>query len=281
MNKTILMTGTGSGFGHGVVLGLAKKGHRVIATCENWPQVTQLRADAEAKGVSKNITVEKLDYRNMADIDHIVKKYASDVDIFAPNAATGETGPIAEIDIDRVRHVFEVNVFQTLELIQRFAKVFVTRGYGKIIPTSSIAGFFTFDYLAPYCASKHALEAILQTLYNELKGTGVQVATINPGPFRTGFNDRMYDTLDQWYDPKVNFSKEQPIRDVQQLFSGPDLQLDPQSMIDFMIETIPLDEHSFRNVHPVDAIKNTNAYQESIWEWKTSPNQASTKRSDK
>ncbi|MCG8602013.1 MAG: SDR family NAD(P)-dependent oxidoreductase, partial [Verrucomicrobiales bacterium] len=173
--------------------------------------------------------------------------------------------------------VFEVNVFRTLELIQGFAKAFVARGHGKIIPTSSIAGFFTFDYLAPYCASKHALEAVMQTLYNELKGTGVQVATINPGPFRTGFNDRMYDTLDQWYDPETNFTEEKPIRDVQQLFAGPDLQLDPESMIEFMIEKIPADQHPFRNVHPVGAIEDTNAYQKSIYEWETSPEQAKEK----
>lgn len=277
MSKTILITGAGSGLGHGVALGLAKKGHKVIATCENWPQVTQLRSDADAENLSGNLTVEKLDYRSSDDIAHAIEKYAADVDVFAPNAATGETGPIAEIDVDRVRRVFEVNVFRTLELIQGFAKAFVARGYGKIIPTSSIAGFFTFDYLAPYCASKHALEAVMQTLYNELKGTGVQVATINPGPFRTGFNDRMYDTLDQWYDPETNFTEEKPIREVQQLFAGPDLQLDPESMIEFMIEKIPLDEHPFRNVHPVGAIEDTNAYQKSIYEWESSPEQAKEK----
>ncbi len=276
MSKTILMTGAGSGLGHGVVLGLARNGHTVIATVESWPQVTQLRADVEAAGLSDKITVEKMDYLSSTDIDHIVEKYAEKVDVVAPNAATGETGPVAEIPVDRGRHVFEVNVFQTLEIIQRFAKVFVARGHGKIIPTSSIAGFFTFDYLAPYTASKHALEAILQTMYNELKGTGVQLATINPGPFRTGFNDRMYDTLDQWYDPEKNFSEETPIRAVQQQFAGPELQLDPQSMIDFMIERIPLDEHPFRNVYPEGAIEDTREYQRSIWEWTISPARQTT-----
>ncbi|MCG8599783.1 MAG: SDR family NAD(P)-dependent oxidoreductase, partial [Verrucomicrobiales bacterium] len=120
MSKTILITGAGSGLGHGVALGLARKGHQVIATCENWPQVTQLRSDADAGNLSGNLTVEKLDYRSSDDIAHITEKYAEEVDIFVPNAATGETGPIAEIDVDRVRRVFEVNVFRTLELIQGF-----------------------------------------------------------------------------------------------------------------------------------------------------------------
>ena len=60
MGKTILITGAGTGFGHGVVFGLATNGHTVITTVENWPQVTQLRADVEAAGLSNKITVEKL-----------------------------------------------------------------------------------------------------------------------------------------------------------------------------------------------------------------------------
>ncbi len=100
----------------------------------------------------------------------------------------------------------------------------------------------------------------------EMAGTGVQIATINPGPFRTGFNDRMYDTLDQWYDPDRNFTPQKPVRDAQQLFAGDDLQLDPQGMIDFMIETIPQDHHKFRNVYPQRFIEDVKKYQESLWD---------------
>lgn len=271
MSKTILLTGAGTGLGLGTALGLAKNGHSVIATVETWPQASQLHADVDAAGLSDKIIVEKMDYLKDSEIDLIVKKYADKVDILAPNAATGETGPVAEIDVDRVRHVFEVNVFKTLELIQGFIKAFVARGSGKVIVTTSTAGIFTFDFLAPYCGSKFAIEAILQTMYKELKGTGVQLATINPGPFRTGFNDRMYDTLDQWYDPEVNFTPEAQIRAVQAAFAGSDIQLDPQGMIDFMVDVIPKEEHPFRNVYPANFRDEVMKYQESIWDWQTSP----------
>jgi short-subunit dehydrogenase len=108
----------------------------------------------------------------------------------------------------------------------------------------------------------------------EMEGTGVQIATINPGPFRTGFNDRMYDTLDQWYDPAKNFTPEKPIRDVQKRFSGDELQLDPQAMIDFMVEIIPKDEHKFRNVYPERFIEGVKEYQASLWEQRSSPKPA-------
>ena len=263
MSKTILITGAGSGLGHGTAIGLARNGYKVIATVENWPQLTRLKADALEAGV--DLIVEKLDYLSDDDHDTILRKYGDSVDIFCANAATGETGPIAEVPVDRVRQVFEVNVFRTLDLVQKFARIFANRGHGKIVFTSSIAGFSTFQFLAPYVASKHALEAIAQLMREELEGTGVRVITINPGPFRTGFNDRMYDTLDQWYDPKNNFTPEKPIRKVQRLFAGDHLQLDPKGMIEFMVDQIPKESQRFRNVFPERFIDDVKQYQEGLW----------------
>ena len=263
MGKTILITGAGSGLGKGTALGLAKNGHTVIATVQIWPQVSDLVAAAEADGVRLEVT--KLDLLNQDDREAVFRKYADRLDILVNNAATGETGPIAEIPVDRVRREFDVNVFSTLAFAQPFARLFAEKGRGKIIFTSSIAGFTTFPFLGPYVASKHALEAIAQMMQQEMEGTGVQIATINPGPFRTGFNDRMYDTLDQWYDPDTSFTAEQPIRDAQALFAGDQLQLDPQDMIDFMVEVIPQAHHKFRNVFPERFVEDVKRYQANLW----------------
>jgi short-subunit dehydrogenase len=263
MSKTILIAGAGSGLGQGTAIGLARKGHKVIAAVENWPQVSGLLATAKEAGVDLEVT--KLDLLSKDDRETVFRKYGDSVDILVNNAATGETGPIAEVPVDQIRRVFEVNVFSTLEFAQPFLRLFAHKGRGKIVFTSSIAGFSTFKYLRPYVASKHALEPIVQLMRDEMEGTGVQIATINPGPFRTGFNDRMYDTLDQWYDPETHFTPEGPIRDVQQLFSGDDLQLDPQPMIDFMVDLIPQDSHKFRNVFPEHFVGNVKAYQDSLW----------------
>ena len=87
MSKTILITGAGSGLGHGTALGLAKNGHKVIATVENWPQSSALKEAAKKSEVE--LIVEKLDYLNKDDHDNILRKYGAQVDIFCPNAATG------------------------------------------------------------------------------------------------------------------------------------------------------------------------------------------------
>ncbi|MEM0939934.1 MAG: SDR family oxidoreductase [Bacteroidota bacterium] len=264
MSKTILMTGAATGFGKGVVIGLAKQGYKVIATVENWTQKTLLMNLAKEENIE--LTVEKLDYLVDDDINEIVRKYGDQVDVLSLNAATGETGPVAEIPMKRVKRVFEVNVFKTIEIAQRFAKIFVGKKKGKIIFTSSIAGFFTFEYLGPYVASKHALEGLAQTMQIELEGTGVSVATINPGPFSTGFNHRMYDTALQWIDPNVHFTSPESIKKVQDLFVNGGIEFEPQGMIDFMIEKIPADKHKFRNVYPDDVLEDVKKYEESLWE---------------
>ncbi len=263
MSKRILITGAATGFGRGTAIGLAKAGHTVIAGVEIWPQATTLKNDAAAAGVELEIL--KIDLTNPKD--HAVA-HAHDIDILVNNAATGETGPVAEIPVDRIRRVFDVNVFGTLEFTQPFVRQFVERGHGKVVFVSSIVGFSTFPFLAPYCASKHALEAIVQLMREELEGTGVQVCTINPGPFSTGFNHRMYDTLDQWYAPGKNFSDEGPIREIQKKFVGEELEYDPQIMIDRMVEVIPMEHHHFRTVCPEEVIEGCKDYQAALWELK-------------
>lgn len=264
MSKTILITGAGSGLGKGTALGLAKNGHKVIATVHDWPQVTLLKEEAETAGVS--LIIEKLEYTNESDQDTIMRKHGAQVDIVVLNAATGETGPAAEIPIERFRRVFEINVFRTIEIAQKFAAIFAKRGNGKIIVTSSTAGLQTYPFLAPYTGSKHAVEAIFQQMQQELEPLGVHVATINPGPFNTGFNDRMFETVDQWFEPGKNFTPEQPIRDMQGMFADPNFQFDPQGMVDVMVDIIPRDTHRFRNVFPEDFATAVKQYHDDLWD---------------
>lgn len=269
MSKTILITGAGSGLGKGSAIGLVENGHKVIACVENWPQVSQLKAELSAIGVE--LIVEKLEYTNTSDQDTILRKYGEQIDIVVLNAATGETGPAAEIPLERYRHVFEINVFRTLEIAQKFAAIFAKRGHGKIIVTSSTAGLQTYPFLAPYTASKHAVEAIFQQMQQELEPLGVQVATINPGPFNTGFNDRMFDTVDQWFEPDINYTPEQPLRAMQGMFADPNFQFDPQGMIDVMVEIIPKDTHKFRNVFPEEFAQEVKNYANSLWNLSVTP----------
>lgn len=129
------------------------------------------------------------------------------------------------------------------------------RGSGKIVVTSSIAGLQPYLFLAPNTVSKHAVEAILQLVHTKLAPVGVQVAIINPGPFDIGFNERMYDTVDQWFTPIRNFTPEEPLRDMQGMFANPDFQYDQRTMVDVMIQTLPQETHRFRTVFPKSSVR--------------------------
>ncbi|WP_432671333.1 SDR family oxidoreductase [Flavobacterium sp. SM2513] len=235
--QTILITGAGSGLGKGTAIGLAKEGHKVIAAVHTFEQMSRFIETVKDSDYEKNIELIKLDILDDIDCERAWKYY---IDILVNNAGIGHTGPLAEIPVDYLREVMETNTFSTLEFSQPFIKKMVKNGKGKVVFLSSIAGLSTSPFLGPYNASKHALEAVAQCLRDELQPFGVTVATINPGPFDTGFNDRMYDTYQQWFDADENFTSK---KDIEKAAEGmAKNQFDPQGMIDKMVEVIPMKE---------------------------------------
>ena len=257
MGKTIFITGAGSGLGKGTAIGLAKKGHHVIATTETTSQKTALMR--EIKDLNLDMEVFKLDITNPID-QREIEKYS--FDIFVANAAINEGGPLGEIPLERFRAIFEVNVFATLETVQIAARKLVKKGEGKIVFLSSMAGIMTTPYAGPYAATKHAIEAIALTLKDELKEFGVQVATINPGSFDTGFNDRAVEEKYKWFDEEKNFTR---IEDMKQMEEGLKNQLDPEDMINKMVEIIPADHHKYRTVYPEQTEKQMKEAEQEKW----------------
>jgi short-subunit dehydrogenase len=257
MSKTILITGAGHGFGKGIALGLAKAGNKVIAAAQIWPQVWDLRCEAKEQAIE--LDVIKLDIRDDIDRRHAL---TYDIDILVNNAGIVEIGPMAEIPIDRVRESFETNVFSHLELMQGFVHKMIKQGHGKVIWISSEDGIETDEFAGTYCATKHAIEAIAWAMKKELAPYGIQVATINPGAYRTGFNDIGLDTINQWYDPEKNLIKPPDTSKIAEFLSQ---QRDPQEMIDVMVEVIPDDNHMYRTVKPDEDVDGLKQFQANVW----------------
>jgi NAD(P)-dependent dehydrogenase (short-subunit alcohol dehydrogenase family) len=264
--KKILITGAGTGLGRGAAVGLAKAGHRVIASVQHWPQVIELRQHVADLGLEKNVIVERLDVLDARDIDVAVKW---DFDTFVSNAGVGGAGPMSEMPVHLVRQAFEVNVLGNLQLSQKIIRKFIDGGTkGRLVFISSMAGLMILPYVGAYCASKHALEAIAAAFREELAGHGITVQTINPGPFLTGFNNRMGDATFEWLDDSRNFTKE---ADVRANFAGiMQAQLDPQEMIDKMVEIIGAEDGLYRNVWPPETEAMIKQVQAAEWTRKLS-----------
>ena len=259
--KRVLITGAGSGFGLGSALGLAKVGHYVFATVRRADQVGELQAIVAKLGLQDRVTVEKLDLLEEADRDAAI---AWDFDTYVANAGIGEGGPIAEVPMDRVRSAFETNVFCNLALTQKIVRKFIDAGTkGRLIFVSSMGGLMSVYGLAAYGATKHALEAIAFNLSEELAEHGITVQTINPGPYRTGFNDRMAERTFDWLDPNKHVSKEAEVRS--KFAAMMDNQFDPQEMINKMVEIIGADTGLYRNVWPPQIEALVKKTQGEMW----------------
>ncbi len=258
MSKKVLITGAATGFGRGVAWGLAKRGHHVIAGCQIWPQVWEMRHAASAEGLEMQVI--KLDVLNEIDRNQAL---THEIDTLLNNAGIMESGPMVEIPMSVFRSVFETNVFAALELAQGFARAMVRRGSGRIVWTSSVAGLVRVPFDGAYAASKHAVEGICSAMHAELKPYGVEVVTVNPGAFRTGFNDTGMESMDQWWGQGERLTKHWPVREL-------NMQQDPAEMIEAMIDVIEADNPPYRTIRPTRAEAIVREEQQAVWDLRVS-----------
>lgn len=239
--KTVMITGAGSGFGKLAALALAERGHDVIATTETDEQADALRVEAPG------LTVERIDITS----DDVARVSRWDLDVLVNNAGAGQTGPMADVPIDRVRRLFEVNVFGTLAVTQHVVKSMIAKGAGRIIIVSSIAGVLSAPTFGPYSMTKHALEAMGKAMRAELASSGIDVTLLNPGPYRTGFNDRMAESMWEWFDESsANSSATDLFRSVGELVTSG--QMDPAEVAARMVELVEAETTTENNFVPPD-----------------------------
>ncbi len=191
----VLITGTRSGIGLNAALKLAARGHEVIATVHRAESIADVEKAAHAAGVT--LTIEKLDILDPADRQ---KAVAYNVDVLINNAAIGETGPLIEIPVERVRRNYETNVIATLELTQQVIRPMIDRGNGKIVFVGSLGGRLSMPFMGPYVMTKFSLEAAVDAMRIELRPFAVKVCIIEPGAYATGFNEAMHAKKYEWLD---------------------------------------------------------------------------------
>ncbi len=243
MAKNVLITGAGSGFGKLATQALVARGHHVIATTETAAQAEVLRAEIPTA------TVEVIDVTT-SDVD---KARDWDVDVLINNAGAGQTGPLADVPMDRVRHLFEVNVFGTLAMTQAVLPGMVKRGSGRVIIMSSIAGVLAAPTFGPYAMTKHALEAMGKAMRGEMAPLGVDVTLINPGPYNTGFNDRMAESMWEWFGESSLNASETPLFKMIGDFVTTD-QRDPAEVAQRLVELVEAETTQENNFVP-DSIR--------------------------
>jgi len=191
----VLITGCRGGIGLDVAKRLASNGHYVYATVHREESIESTRV--ELLDYKQSVKVIKLDILDKQD--WLVIKDV-DVDILINNAAIGDSGPLNNISVTRIKDVFETNVFATLSFSQWNIKKMLSKGEGRVIFIGSMAGLIPMPFLGPYSMTKYALEGMVNALRNEMKPLGINIVMINPGSFDTGFNQKNMKKRYDWMD---------------------------------------------------------------------------------
>jgi NAD(P)-dependent dehydrogenase (short-subunit alcohol dehydrogenase family) len=184
MTQTALVTGTSSGIGEATAQAFLAAGWNVVATARTV-------ASAGGERDHPNLLVARLDVTDPTSIAEAfvaAERRFGGVDAVVNNAGVGLGGPLEGVSLAQFRDHLEVNVIGVAAVCQAAAAHMRAKGHGLIINVSSLTGRIGLPFLAPYCASKFAVEGMTEALYYELRPHGIRVKLIEPGGTRTRFS---------------------------------------------------------------------------------------------
>lgn len=189
--KAVLVTGASSGIGYYCAKALQQDGYKVIASCRKIADVSRLQAEG--------LTCIQLDLADSASVQNGAREALAlargSLYALFNNGAYGQPGAVEDLSRETLRKTFETNLFGWLELTNALLPKMIEQGEGRIVQNSSVLGFAAMPMRGAYNASKFALEGLSDTLRLELKGTGVEVSLIEPGPILSQFRKNALDAL--------------------------------------------------------------------------------------
>jgi NAD(P)-dependent dehydrogenase (short-subunit alcohol dehydrogenase family) len=189
VSGSVLVTGASSGIGRACALHIDGLGYRVFAGVRS-----ESAAESLHRAASDRLVPVLLDVTDTAAIDRVASSIESALDGrgmlgLVNNAGVAHGGPIEYLPIDEWRSQLEVNVIGQVSVTKTMMP-FLRRGKGRIVFIGSIGGRVGTPLLAPYVASKFAIEGIAESLRHELRPFGVRVAVVDPGAVKTDIWDK-------------------------------------------------------------------------------------------
>jgi len=178
----VLITGCSSGIGEATAIRFSQEGYRVYATMRNpdgmsEPLKEALKGDEGHKVLALDVNDSVSIKRAIAE----VQEESGRIDVLINNAGISSISSIEEIEMEEAKAVFETNVFGVLRVTQEVIRGMRERRSGTVVNVSSVAGRLVTAGHGIYAASKHALEAISESLAIEINQFGVRVILIEPG----------------------------------------------------------------------------------------------------
>lgn len=209
--KTILITGTSSGFGLLTAARLSAQGHIVYATMRDLTKKDDLLKEVQRRG--GEVIVRALDVTQPYTIAAVLKEIVTDhgrIDVVINNAGYGLGGFFEDLSDEDIRHQMDVNFFGVQNVCRAVLPSMRANKKGLIINISSIAGRTATPCLGAYNASKWALEGFSESLYYEVSPFNIKVVLVEPGPYKTkifGDNARYGKNFDNPDSPYYFYSR--------------------------------------------------------------------------
>ena len=181
---SVLITGSNTGFGKLAALSLARKGEKVIATMRDLSKGDDIRRVANEEELP--IEIRQLDVCDQEMVKDCLAD-AQEIEAIVNNAGFEIQAAVEQLEDELMWKQLDTNLLGPLRLIRTVLPVWTQRGSGVIVNVSSIAGRSAPPYSGSYAASKHALEALSESLHFEVSHLGIRVCVIEPGRFSTDF----------------------------------------------------------------------------------------------
>ena len=178
----VLITGCSSGIGEATAIRFSQEGYRVYATMRNPEGMSETLKEALKRDEGHKVLA--LDVNDSVSIKRAIAEVQEEsgrIDVLINNAGISSISSIEEIEMEEAKAVFETNVFGVLRVTQEVIRGMRERRSGTVVNVSSVAGRLVTAGHGIYAASKHALEAISESLAIEINQFGVRVILIEPG----------------------------------------------------------------------------------------------------
>ncbi|GAB1361665.1 SDR family NAD(P)-dependent oxidoreductase [Rhodobacter sp.] len=194
MDRTILITGCSSGIGLDAARGMKARGWRVFATCRQEADCRRLR--------DEGLESFPLDYADEASIaaavEEVTVRTGGKLDVLYNNGAFACPGAVEDLPRGALREIFEVNLFGYHDLATRVIPLMRAQGHGRIINCSSVLGLVGMKWRGAYVATKFAMEGLTDVLRIEMRGTGIDIILIEPGPITSRIRENSVPHFEKW-----------------------------------------------------------------------------------
>ena len=192
MGKTAVITGASGGFGYEFAKLLAKDGYDLVLVARSGDKLRKISKNLERHfGVSVRVFEKDLSERDAArEVFSFAAKKDPTPEILINNAGFGDYGSFAEGDFEKLTQMVDLNDRTLMQLTYLFLQPMIAAGKGRILNVASIAAFMPGPQMALYYATKAFVLSLSEGLSEELRGTGVTVTALCPGPTDTGFTER-------------------------------------------------------------------------------------------